>query len=117
GDADRARRRAARPLERDLEAVLLDMIDEFPLLSTLVEQRRGGQGRLALQRSARDGGTAAVAPDLQVVPAELMSAPHAQGKAISPGREILPAAPPLAPDATSGGNRPPELPAGPKSHE
>ena len=45
--AERARRRAARPIERDLEAVLADLADEFPLLAPLVEQRAGGQRRLA----------------------------------------------------------------------
>ena len=51
GDApasdERARRRAARPVERDLESVLADLADDFPLLATLVEQRTGGQRRLA----------------------------------------------------------------------
>ena len=43
---DSARRRAARPLERDLEAVLLDLAGEFPALAALVEHRAGGQRRL-----------------------------------------------------------------------
>jgi hypothetical protein len=43
---DKARRRAARPIERDLEAVLVDLAEEFPTLSALVEQRAGGQRRL-----------------------------------------------------------------------
>jgi hypothetical protein len=43
---DAARRRAARPLERDLESVLVDLADEFPALSALVERRAGGQKRL-----------------------------------------------------------------------
>jgi anti-sigma regulatory factor (Ser/Thr protein kinase) len=43
---DTARRRAARPLERDLEDVLLDLASEFPALSALVEHRPGGQKRL-----------------------------------------------------------------------
>ena len=51
GDApasdERARRRAARPVERDLESVLAELADDFPLLATLVEQRTGGQRRLA----------------------------------------------------------------------
>jgi hypothetical protein len=50
GDApaadERARRRAARPVERDLESVLADLAHDFPLLATLVEQRAGGQRRL-----------------------------------------------------------------------
>lgn len=61
GDArestDATRRRAMRPLERDLETVLVDLADEFPLLASLVERRAGGQKRLPLGRggSAEDG--------------------------------------------------------------
>src|SRR5438046_6103640 len=53
-----ARRRAARPVERDLEAVLIELADEFPLLTTLVEQRAGGQRRLPAARpgAGPDGG-------------------------------------------------------------
>jgi len=47
-----SRRRAARPVERDLEVVLIDLADEFPLLATLVEQRAGGQRRLPAARPA-----------------------------------------------------------------
>jgi hypothetical protein len=47
-----ARRRAARPVERDLEAVLIDLADEFPLLSALVERRAGGQRSLPMGRGA-----------------------------------------------------------------
>ena len=39
--AERARRRAARPVERDLESVLADLAGEFPLLATLVEYTQG----------------------------------------------------------------------------
>src|SRR5207247_2367088 len=46
-----ARRRAARPVERDLEAVLIDLADEFPLLATLVEQRAVRQRRLPAGRA------------------------------------------------------------------
>src|SRR3989475_5307097 len=47
-EGERARRRAARPVERDLEAVLVDLADHFPLLAALVERRQGGQRRLPL---------------------------------------------------------------------
>jgi hypothetical protein len=50
--AERARRRATRPVERDLEAVLAALADEFPLLTPLVEQRAGGQRRLPTAGSA-----------------------------------------------------------------
>jgi histidine kinase/DNA gyrase B/HSP90-like ATPase len=52
GDArdpvDPGRSRAVRALERDLERVLVDLAEGFPLLAALVEQRRGGQKRLSL---------------------------------------------------------------------
>jgi hypothetical protein len=44
--ADAGRRRVARPVERDLERVLTDLADDFPLLAALVDKHRGGQGRL-----------------------------------------------------------------------
>ena len=49
----RARRRAARPVERDLEAVLVDLADDFPLLASLVERRAGGQRRLPMAGRGR----------------------------------------------------------------
>lgn len=56
GDAreteDKAARRAVRPLERDLETVLVELAEEFPLLASLVEQRAGGQKRLPIGRPA-----------------------------------------------------------------
>ncbi len=59
---DAAQRRAARPLERDLEAVLLGLAEEFPALSPLVEQRAGGQKRLPT------GGTGGEPAVVRVVP-------------------------------------------------
>lgn len=54
---DRAGRRAVRPMERDLETVLVDLAEEFPLLASLVERRAGGQKRLPIgqTKSAEDG--------------------------------------------------------------
>jgi hypothetical protein len=43
-----ARRRAARPVERDVESVLLDLATEFPMLAMLVERRSGGQRKLLM---------------------------------------------------------------------
>src|SRR5205809_760171 len=45
-----AHRRVARPVERDLEAVLVDLADELPLLAALVERRAGGQRTLPMGR-------------------------------------------------------------------
>jgi len=78
GDAgepgERARRRAARPVERDLEAVLADLADEFPLLAPLVEQRAGGQRRLPTTGSGPDavghGATLLAAPEVAPLTAE-----------------------------------------------
>ena len=54
---DRAGRRAVRPMERDLETVLVDLAEEFPLLASLVERRAGGQKRLPIgQSSATENG-------------------------------------------------------------
>jgi hypothetical protein len=50
GDAqpssEQAPRREAKPLQRDLVHLLEDLAAEFPLLSSLVERRAGGQKRL-----------------------------------------------------------------------
>lgn len=51
--AEEARRRASRPLERDLQDVLVDLAEDFPLLTSLVDQRRGGQKRLPMGQGAR----------------------------------------------------------------
>jgi len=44
----RVRRRSIRPLERDLEQVLGELSEEFPLLASLVERKAGGQKHLPL---------------------------------------------------------------------
>jgi Histidine kinase-, DNA gyrase B-, and HSP90-like ATPase len=49
---DTARRRAAKPLEKDLETVLVDLSEDYPALSALVERRAGGQRRLPTGRGA-----------------------------------------------------------------
>ena len=38
-------------MERDLAGVLLEMTEDFPLIASLVEQRAGGQKRLAMGRA------------------------------------------------------------------
>ena len=56
------RRRVTRPVERDLERVLIDLADDFPLLASLVERRAGGQRRLPLGRPGEGRGAGAFAP-------------------------------------------------------
>ena len=72
---DSARRRAARPLERDLESVLLDLADDFPALAALVERRPGGQKRLPTGREAVPGSTGSTAADGDPSPVPLESEP------------------------------------------
>ncbi len=52
---EEARRKKTRPLERDLESVLVDLADDFPLLATLVERYRGGQKKLPMGRPDEHG--------------------------------------------------------------
>jgi hypothetical protein len=51
-----ARRRKTRPLERDLQTVLVDLAEDFPLLASLVERHAGGQRRLAMAAGEAIGG-------------------------------------------------------------
>ena len=55
--------RMMRPLERDLDRVLEELSDDFPLLGSLVERRAGGQKRLPIDGKTLDSaaGTEAVA--------------------------------------------------------
>jgi hypothetical protein len=46
--------RMMRPLERDLDRVLEELSDDFPLLGSLVERRAGGQKRLPIDGKTRD---------------------------------------------------------------
>ncbi|MGE3976551.1 MAG: ATP-binding protein [Nitrospira sp.] len=83
--ADKANRRAVRPMERDLETVLVELADEFPLLASLVERRAGGQKRLPIEQtdSAEDGQalltlsvmTQTEAPAEAIPPAEKLEEP------------------------------------------
>jgi hypothetical protein len=43
-----------RPLERDLDRVLEELSDDFPLLASLVERRAGGQKRLPIDGKTTD---------------------------------------------------------------
>ncbi|MBY0269707.1 MAG: ATP-binding protein [Burkholderiales bacterium] len=96
--AEPARPRGMRSLERDLERVLLDLSAGFPLLAALVEHRRGGQKRLPLGPKSPDGepglATATVTPvttDTDVA----TSAPGGGGHGgAPPPEENVPASPP-----------------------
>ena len=47
---ERQRHRATRPIERDMEQVLVDLSRRFPLLATLVEHRAGGKRKMPVGR-------------------------------------------------------------------
>jgi hypothetical protein len=55
--------RMMRPLERDLDRVLEELSDDFPLLGSLVERRAGGQKRLPIDGKTTDiaAGTGTIA--------------------------------------------------------
>lgn len=58
GDADPGEpaqhRRVARPIERDMETVLADLAENFPLLAMLVQRRAGGNRKLPGGRGSGD---------------------------------------------------------------
>jgi hypothetical protein len=107
---ERARRRAARPVERDLERVLADLADDFPLLGTLVEQRAGGQRRLPVVGAPRppgDGRAEAAALQSSAV----AGAPAGPPSPPAPEAGEVPApaeAGPRAPERAEGGPPPSE---------
>jgi hypothetical protein len=88
-EADRSRRRAARPVERDLETVLVELAADFPLLASLVERRAGGQRALPVE--GRSGGASAAG----IGAATLGGGPGA------PPPPALVAGPPVAPTEPS----------------
>ena len=102
-EADRSRRRAARPVERDLETVLVDLAEDYPLLASLVERRSGGQRVLPVGGRDGAGSGLSATPALTGAPA----APAAAG--LDAGTESGAAAEPEAsppPDAASVAPRP-----------
>ncbi len=62
--------RMMRPLERDLDRVLEELSDDFPLLASLVERRTGGQKRLPIDGGRRDIETTAIAVPAATATAE-----------------------------------------------
>jgi hypothetical protein len=68
--AEEARRRQVRPLERDLERVLEELSDEFPLLASLIERRADGQKRLPRGTRGHEENLRAVAPATALLPSE-----------------------------------------------
>lgn len=97
--------RMMRPLERDLDRVLEELSDDFPLLASLVERRAGGQKRLPINGGRTDTGAGAIA----VVVAPGMAEEPSHGDT---GLDQPPAAPPPAEQDTGGpGPTTPSIPA------
>jgi hypothetical protein len=100
---EREKRPRTRPMERDLENVLLDMADAFPLLGALVERRAGGQRRIPMGRPG-DGA---------------VNEPWAPGDAVEGSTETGPTSPPdeptPPPDESPYPDQPTPPPAEPRS--
>ena len=96
-EADRSRRRAARPVERDLETVLVDLAEDFPLLASLVERRSGGQR--ALPVGGRGGG--GLAPQAGSTLIGVPDAPGASEPDAGPAPAPAEPGAPGSPDAAS----------------
>jgi hypothetical protein len=98
-----ARRRKTRPLERDLEAVLVDLADDFPLVAAIVERQFGGQRRLPIGRRPGAAG---------IEPLRLPGSPVAAGEDLMPEAEPAGAGPEVPPQPEEPGvERQPEPPA------
>ncbi len=110
GHEGEARPRVAK-LERDLERVLEDLADDFPLLRSLVDRRAGGQKRLPMPGR---GDEQVPGPLFANVPAVRASEPAAAGEGEpGAGTETAPPVEPTAAPAPEG-----EPPAGePPAHE
>jgi len=100
GDAressDTSRPRSLRVVERDLERVLLELSEGFPLLASLVEHRRGGQKRLPLTPTAGFGGDGfgpeltPDAPDTSVGAVDASAAPESPNAPMEQDKPLVP---------------------------
>lgn len=94
-------RRVARPIERDMESVLADLADDFPMLAMLVHRQAGGNRKLRVGRGALGAGAADMqtmdlfaSPPSPEEPAESPALPEAP----EPQTESEPAPPRAAAD-------------------
>ncbi len=105
GGEDSRRRRATRPVERDVEQVLLDLADQFPMLAMLVERRAGGRKKLPAGETGNAGSRPA--------PMDLFS--DTGEAAPSPPPEHAGAGPPLTDLPTPGREEPAQKPPVPSA--
>jgi len=100
------RRRATRPVERDLESVLGQLAEDFPLLAFLVERQVGGQRRLLLGRPGAEPGVGNLSAALSPVHGEApLAEAGAEGRSGAPGADRP--QPETSPPARNGGSGPP----------
>jgi hypothetical protein len=106
-----ARRRAVRPVERDLESVLGRLAEDFPLLASLVERRPGGQRRLPMGRPGGELGAGDVPAALTPMHGEapLAEAATPAPSAAAGGDRLAPDTPP--PSSADGSAPPTAAPA------
>jgi len=101
------RPRSLRVVERDLERVLLELSEGFPLLASLVEHRRGGQKRLPLASKAGFGGETGFGPELTGERPDLSGgaavAPAAPESPDAPMEQEESSAPPSDHESAAGG--------------
>jgi Histidine kinase-, DNA gyrase B-, and HSP90-like ATPase len=106
-----ARPRTAR-LERDLERVLEDLADDFPLLRSLVDRRAGGQKKLPMPGRGDERVPATLFTNLPLGVEEAGGdSPPAAGATATPPEDSPspgPEAPPPSPEPPSGGQSPPD---------
>lgn len=96
---DARMRRRARPLERDLQTVLVDLADEFPMLASLVERQPGGQKNLPAGKpvpGANPSIAVTVEPPLPVMPDDGVMPPD-------PVEPVMPGLPPPERRQKTGG--------------
>ena len=94
-------------MERDFEAVLIDLAEEFALLSALVERRTGGQRSLPMGRGAGMSELASVPGPSAGAPAEAVT--ETPGGVEPTAEQPAPAGPPAA-EVTSPGSAGPRRP-------
>jgi hypothetical protein len=99
-------RRVARPIERDMEQVLADLADEFPVLAMLVERRAGGKRKLPMGRALAGGAMSRDTMDLFAPPEPASIPPESEEPVAAPesSNDVLP---PL--EQSSRESRPPEV--------
>jgi hypothetical protein len=114
--ADARQRRRVRPIERDMQTVLVDLAEEFPLLSSLVQRQPGGQKRLPVDGPGPGPGSSSDAaphtgePEIGPAPIE-PTAPDAESPASATGEDAAGSPPPPPPTPVSpGGSRGPKRP-------